>query len=106
MNLKDFTRGWLVGDFEPSILRTGLLDLAVATYTKGDNNPVHYHKRCTEYNIIISGKHVIGDKEYSEGDICVVEPNEATGHECLETGTVIVIKIPSGKGDKYLGVPE
>lgn len=103
VNLKNFTRGWIIGDFEPSVLKTKSLDFGVAHFKKGEKHPAHYHKRSTEYNIVVTGKHLIGNKEYSKGDICIIYPNESVSYECLKTGALAVVKIPTGKGDKFDG---
>jgi len=101
VNLKDYVRGWIIGDFEPSVLRTKILDFGVAHFVKGEKHAAHHHKRSTEYNVVVTGVHIIGDKEYRENDICIIYPNESVSYECVETGALAVVKIPTGKGDKY-----
>ena len=34
--LSDYTRGWIIGDFEPSILRTKDFEVAVFNHLKGE----------------------------------------------------------------------
>jgi len=101
VNLKDFVRGWIIGDFEPNVLRTKELDFGVAFFKKGDKHDPHYHKICTEYIIVVSGRHIIGETEYGKGDICIIKPYEHFRYECVKTGAVAVVKVPTGKGDKY-----
>ena len=102
-NLKDFIRGWVIGNFEPSLLKTNDFEVAVKTYNKGDKEEKHIHKIATEYTIIISGKVKMNGIEYKEGDIIILEPNEASNFECLEDNTKnVVIKTPCVIGDKYI----
>lgn len=101
-NLKNYVRGWIVGDFDPSVLKTKELDFGVMYYDVGEEHPPHYHKICTEYIVIVGGKHRIGNKDYIKGDICIIKPYEKTGYKCLRSGSLAVVKVPSGKGDKYV----
>ena len=34
--LSDYTRGWVIGDFEPSILKTKDFEVAVLTHKQGE----------------------------------------------------------------------
>lgn len=101
--LSDMTKGWFIGDFRPSLLRTQDVEIAVKTYQKGDCEAAHYHRIATEYTVIISGKVKMNGKEYGKNDIIVMEPSEPTDFECLEDGTVnVVVKIPGVPNDKYV----
>lgn len=100
--MEDMTKGWFIGNFEPSLLKTNDVEVAVKTYRKGDCEESHYHKIAAEYTVIISGRVKMNGLEYKAGDIIVMEPGEATDFECLENGTVnAVVKIPGANGDKY-----
>lgn len=101
--LTDMTKGWFIGNFNPSLLKTNDVEVAVKTYAKGDKEEKHYHKIATEYTCIISGRVKMNNIEYGAGDIVVMEPGEATDFECLENGTTnVVVKIPGANNDKYL----
>ncbi|OCG61276.1 hypothetical protein A9G42_03910 [Gilliamella sp. Nev6-6] len=101
--LDDMTKGWFIGNFEPSIYKTNDVEVAVKKYNKGDYEEEHYHKIATEYTVILSGKVRMNGIEYSSGDIIVIEPREATDFECLEDGTInVVVKLPGANNDKYL----
>lgn len=102
-NLKNMVKGWFIGNFEPSLLKTNDCEVAVKEYKKGDYEGKHYHKIATEFTVIISGKVKMNGIEYKAGDIIVMEPNEITDFECLEDGTKnVVVKIPGANNDKYL----
>lgn len=101
--LEDMIKGWFVGNFEPTLLRTNDVEVAVKSYNKGDYEEEHYHKIATELTVIIKGRVKMNGIEYKEGDIIVMEPNEATDFECLEDGTQnVVVKIPGANNDKYI----
>lgn len=101
--LEDMFKGWFVGNFDPTLLRTNDVEVAVKSYKKGDYETKHFHKIATELTVIISGRVRMNGVEYGKGDIIVMEPNEATDFECLEDGTQnVVVKIPGANNDKYL----
>lgn len=100
--LSDMKGGWFIGNFNPSLFKTNDCEVAVKSYKKGDYEESHFHKIATEYTVIIVGRVKMNGKEYSAGDIIVMEPNESTDFECLEEGTMnIVVKIPGANDDKY-----
>ena len=102
VKLEDMIKGWFIGNFEPTLLRTNDVEVAVKSYNKGDYEEKHYHKIATEITVIVSGKVKMNGIEYSKGDIVVMEPNEATDFECLENGTQnVVVKLPGANDDKY-----
>ena len=77
--------------------------MALKKYKKGDYEKAHYHKIATEFTVIVSGRVRMNGKEYIEGDIIVIEPNDSTDFEALEDNTVnVVVKIPGANNDKYL----
>lgn len=102
LNLNDFTKGWLVGDFSPAIFNSKDVEVAVKYYKKGDKEQKHVHKVATEYTIILSGKVRMNEKINSSKDIVLVKPNESTDFECLEDSITLVIKTPSIPSDKYI----
>lgn len=100
--LSDFTRGWLVGDFEPSIFRTKDFEVMVREYRAGDTEAKHVHKIADEITVIVTGKFVMNGLTLGPGDIVHLFPGDPTDFECLEDGATTVIKRPSVMGDKYL----
>ena len=103
--LEDMIKGWFVGNFEPTLLKTNDVEIAVKEYKKGDYEDKHYHKKATEITVIISGRVKMNGVEYNKGDIIVIEPNEATDFEALEDTINTVVKYPGENNDKYLGDP-
>lgn len=100
--LDEMTRGWFVGDFEPSAFRTEAAEVAVKSYRAGDSEAAHYHKVATELTAVISGTIRMSGKTYSAGDIILIEPGESTDFEALTDVVNVVVKIPGAKNDKYI----
>jgi quercetin dioxygenase-like cupin family protein len=100
--LEDMFKGWFIGNFDPTLIKTNDVEVAVKIYKKGDFEVRHHHKIATEITVIISGRVKMNDVEYSKGDIIVIEPNEATDFEALEDTVNAVVKFPGASNDKYL----
>lgn len=101
-DLKNFTRGWFVGNFEPTILKTKEFEIGIASHKKDENWPKHYHKVATEFNVILNGKIKLNDTVLDKNKIFVVEKEEVTKIQFLEDSVILVIKTPSVPGDKYI----
>ncbi len=101
-SLNDMTKGWFVGNFEPTLYQTNYCEVAVKTYKKGDYESKHYHKIATEITVVVEGKIKMFNNIYRKGDIVVVEPGEATDFEALDDAVNVVVKIPGVNNDKYL----
>jgi len=102
-NLSKMKKGWFVGDFNPTLIKTQAAEIAVKYYKKGDSEERHYHKIATEITVIISGKVRMNGVEYYSGDIVIISPNESTDFEVLEDTVNTVVKIPGAQNDKYTG---
>lgn len=101
-NLTDFVRGWFVGDFEPSLIKTQDVEVAVQKFKKGDIEKCHCHKIATEITVIVHGRVRMNEKIYCSGDIIEILPNTYTDFEALEDTVTTVVKYPGAINDKYL----
>ena len=95
------TKGWFVGNFEPSLCKTNEVEVAVKSYKRGDKENAHYHKIATEITVVVSGKVRMFGKEWGAGDIIVVVPGDVTDFEALTDAVNTVVKIPGANNDKY-----
>jgi quercetin dioxygenase-like cupin family protein len=102
--LNSMIGGWFVGAFEPTLINTNDVEVAVKEYKKGEYEERHYHKIATEITVIVSGKVRMNGVEYNKGDMIVIEPNESTDFEALEDTVNTVVKFPGASDDKYFGV--
>jgi hypothetical protein len=95
--------GWFVGNFEPAILKSKDIEVAVKYYKKGDKELAHFHKIATEITVIVKGKVKMNGVLYKAGDIVLIEPFETTDFEALEDTITTVVKSPGAHYDKYYG---
>lgn len=101
-NLTDFKKGWMVGDFEPTIIKTKDFEFGVKFYKKGDIDQTHLHKVSEEITVIVSGVFSMNDEQLRTGDVVLIEKNEVVTFSCIEDGGIAVIKTPSVIGDKFI----
>ena len=101
VRIEDFIRGWFVGNFEPTLIKTNEVEVAYKTYKAGDIESKHYHKIATEISIVTKGVVMMNGKEYRKGDIIVMEPNDVADFSVIEDAENIVVKIPGANNDKY-----
>lgn len=101
-HIDQFTRGWIVGDFQPRILGSNDVEVGIRHYRRGDSEAAHYHKVATELTAVVSGQVRMFGRDFGPGEIIRVNPGEATGFEALTDAVTVVVKQPSVSGDKYL----
>jgi hypothetical protein len=94
-------RGWFIGDFEPSVLRTTEFEVGVLRHKKDEKWKAHYHKEASEYNYLIEGEMIIQGQLLKAGDIFVIDKYEIADPIFLTDCTVVVVKNPSLPQDKY-----
>jgi len=100
--ITDYFKGWVVGNFNPSLFQTEDFEVAVKYYNQGDYEPKHHHKVATEITIITKGNVVMNGIPYTEGDVITIEPGDSTDFKVLDDTTTTVIKFPCVAGDKYI----
>lgn len=101
--LKDFTGGWYLGDFYPTVLKTDAVEVAFKHHKKGEEWPRHAQKVAIEVNYIVAGMLKMNGVLCRKGDIIVVDPGEFIKPIFLSDVKVVVVKIPSLPSDKILG---
>lgn len=99
--IDEMWRGWFIGNFEPSILKTESFEVGLLTHKKGEQWPSHYHAVATEYNVLVSGSMSICGQLIESGTIFTLEPNEVADPVFHEDCVVLCVKVPSVQGDKY-----
>ena len=55
-SLKDMVGGWIVGDFEPTCLKTTACEVACKHYEAGAAEAAHVHRIATELTLIAAGR--------------------------------------------------
>ena len=101
-NLNDFFKGWFIGNFSPTLIKTNEVEVAVKRYKAGDLESAHHHKIATEITVIVSGEVEMNGVKYIEDDIIVIEPNDSTDFKCLTDVVTVVVKYPGASNDKYV----
>lgn len=101
-NLLNMTKGWFVGNFEPSLYKTNGVEVAVKNYKQGDYEESHYHKIATEITVVVDGTVKMNNKIYNKNDIIVLEPGEKTDFEAVTDAINVVVKLPGANNDKYV----
>ena len=100
-SLINMKKGWLVGNFNPSILRSEYVEVGLKRYRKGQKEKWHYHKISTEITVVIEGKVKMCEQVFTKDSIITLSPGEGTAFEALEDSITLVIKSPSSIDDKY-----
>ena len=102
-HLSEMVRGWLVGNFEPSIWKTDQCEVSIKEYKRGDRDERHYHKESIEYTVILNGSVVMNDNIYKHGDVIIINKYESTDFIALTDVTTVVIRDKSIPNDKHMG---
>ena len=101
-NLKDFTNGWFIGDFEPSIFKNPNFEVCVKNFLKGEVEAAHFQRIATEVTVVLSGEVRMGDIKLVEDEVLIIFKDEICDFEALTDCKVLGIKFPSLPGDKIL----
>lgn len=98
----DFTRGWIIGDFEPSLYRSKDFEICITRHLKGEESIPHFHTRSEEINVVIAGSLTVNGRSCVAGDVFIYDRGEISAVEFLSDTQLVVIRIPSAPGDKVI----
>ena len=107
-HIDNFTNGWFIGDFEPSLFKNPFFEVAHQHHPKGKIGDKHFHKLTTEVTYIVTGSIKINDLALNRerflkaGNMFTFFPNEVSDVEFLEDSDLIVVRWPSIPTDKYM----
>lgn len=101
-HLADFKLGWVVGNFEPALIQSSEIELAVKHFKRGDVEPSHKQLVATEITIVITGEIRLGDSVYGANEIVKISPGIFADFESLTDSSLVCIKYPSLPNDKIL----
>jgi hypothetical protein len=98
----NYTRGWMIGDFEPSFLRRKTYEVGYGTHSNDQQNFFHVHEYITEVNLLLEGELNINGHDIKPGSVFIIPP----GYICCPLFTkdckIICVKTPSIPSDKVL----
>lgn len=100
--LDSMTKGWFVGDFEPTVIKTKNCEVGIKFYSVGAKESAHYHAEAEELTVVLSGRVRMNNSVFESGDIVKVNKNEVVEFEALMDTTTVVYKSLSVAGDKYI----
>jgi mannose-6-phosphate isomerase-like protein (cupin superfamily) len=100
--LEDFKRGWFVGSFNPTLIPSDAVEVAVKHYKAGEHEESHHHKIATELTLIVSGRVRMSGEEIGPDEIVKIPPGRSTDFTALTDVTTVVVKMPCVSGDKYI----
>ena len=98
--IKDFTRGWFIGNFIPSIIKTTDFEVGLLTHKQNEKWAFHYHQYMIEINILVSGSMKLNEKIIKKNSIFTIYENEIACPDFIEDCKIICIKVPSVVNDK------
>ena len=99
--LSDFNKGWIVGQFEPSLLKADF-EVGIHTHNAGEHHQDHFHKINTEINILLDGQMNVNGRLIAPGDIFILEPYEISQVEFITDVRLVVVRNGSDPKDKYV----
>lgn len=105
-DISDFTGGWFVGNFEPSLLRSEGFEVGWKIHHRHEGIKSHVHRVVTEYNLLAHGSMTVNGVLLEAGKLFVLYPGErvdAVIH--TEQVHVVCVKVPSLPSDKELCEP-
>ena len=94
-NLRFFRKGWIVGNFTPSFVKTNNFEVGILHRPADKNNPFHIHDTTVDYNYIISGSLKLSGIEFKRGDSYVLRKGHPSVAEVIEDCSLVCVKIPS-----------
>jgi hypothetical protein len=100
--LEDFKLGWVVGDFNPALIHSKDVEMAIKHFRKGDVEPSHKQLIATEITIVVNGEIRLGDSKYGVDQIVIIPPGIYADFEALTDCSLVCIKYPSLPSDKVL----
>ena len=103
-HIDNMTKGWFIGNFEPTVLSTNDVEVAIKKYMKGEYEELHFHKIATEVTLIVEGIVKMKGSTYKTGDIITIRPGISTDFKAITDVTTVVVKHPGANNDKYLGI--
>lgn len=100
--LEDFHKGWVVGNFKPTLFLTGDFEVGVKHFYEGEVEESHFQKVATEITIVVSGEILLAGRRFSAGDVIQIPPQESADFEAITNCDLVCIKFPSLPDDKVI----
>jgi hypothetical protein len=103
LQLKDFKDGWIIGDFDPAIVKTPEIEIGIIEHEKGEVRESHFHELCDEINVLLEGSMLLNGEVLEPNDIFIFTKKEISSTPIFITNVkILCIKRPSMPGDKVI----
>ncbi len=100
--LEEFVKGWVVGNFEPSLFINETVEVGVKNFQAGEYEASHKQLIATEITIVTDGEILLGGIAFSKGEIALIPPGEFADFLSITDSTLVVLKFPSIPDDKIV----
>lgn len=99
-DLYNYKAGWIIGDFEPSIIKTKDFEVGILTHNKNEKWDYHYHVYLDEINILLEGNMLLNEIVINKNQLFYIPKKQIASPIFLENCKILCIKTPSIIGDK------
>jgi quercetin dioxygenase-like cupin family protein len=100
--VEDFFKGWIIGDFSPSLHQNSDFEVAVKFFSCGEVEAAHKQQKATEITVVIEGEIRLGNSYFKRGDVISIPPHEVADFESITNSSLVCIKFPSLPDDKVV----
>jgi hypothetical protein len=100
--LSEFTNGWFLGNFNPSLFKSEDFEVCVKNFKQGEVELAHFQRIATEITVVLSGSVRMGQHILQVDDILTIYKDEVCDFEALTDCKVLGVKFPSLPNDKVL----
>lgn len=101
-DIDEFTKGWFIGNFEPTMLKTLEFEVGVKFFLEGDTEPLHKQLIAIEFTVVISGEIRINGTKFTRGQIIKIDPEEPADFLALTDASLLCLKTPSIPSDRVV----
>jgi quercetin dioxygenase-like cupin family protein len=101
-NISEFTKGWIIGNFDPSLIKMREIEIGVKFFKKGEVELLHMQIVATEITIVIDGQIEMNGNRFSSGQVITIPPGEPADFLAITDGTLVCVKTPSIPEDKVV----
>ena len=101
-DLRNYTRGWFMGNFEPSLVKVEDFEICIAHHYAGELSQSHYHTNSKEINVVTSGEILVNGTRLVKGGIFIYEAFEVSEVSFVLDTSLVVIRMPSSPFDKVI----
>jgi quercetin dioxygenase-like cupin family protein len=100
--IEEFHKGWILGNFSPSLVRTEKFEVGIKHFEKGESEPAHFQLTATEITVVIIGTISLSGQVFEPGDVISILPNEVADFLSITDSILVCIKFPSLPSDKVI----